>query len=370
MRTIFYIIQKEFIQIFRDKALLSLMIIAPFAQLVILIYAANLEMGNVNFAVVDYDKTQTSSKLVNLMSASPFYSLIDYENSIDEAQTLLTRGEVHLVVVIPKHFEQDLEESNSPKLQLLIDAVNGTTAFLVNNYSRYIIGDFNEDIVIQRYPEAENMGKINCTYSYWYNDLLDYKIFMFPGLLVILVSLVGLFIAALNFVKEKELGNITQINVTAIKKYQFIAGKLIPFWIIGIVEFVIGLFIGKFFFNMPFLGSFWTLLLYTSIYLICVLSLGLFLASISHSQQQVMFFTFFFFLTFIILSGIFTPIETMPSWVKYVNYLNPFAYLMKVIRMILLKGSSFYNIIPDTICLTAYSIMMFFIAVFSYKKIS
>ncbi|MDD4142100.1 MAG: ABC transporter permease [Bacteroidales bacterium] len=368
MRTIFYIVQKEFIQIFRDKALLTLILVVPLAQLIALIYAVNLEVKNIDFTVVDYDNTQISAELTSVFDASPIFTLIDYSHSIEEGHDLLTHGDVDMIVVIPDGFTKDLETGNSPEIQLLIDAINGTSAFLINNYARYIIGDFNQDIVIRRYPETQNSGAIDMTYSYWYNPNLDYKVFMFPGLLVILISLIGLFLAALNFVKEKEMGNVAQINVTAIKKYQFVSGKLIPFWIIGIAEFCLGLLVGKIMFHIPMLGSIWLLLLYVAVYLICILSFGLFLGAISHSQQQVMFFTFFFFLTFLILSGIFTPLETMPAWVQYVNYLNPFAYLMKVIRMILLKGSGFTDILKDFVLLVVYGVMMFIVAVKSYRK--
>ena len=367
MRTILYIVQKEFIQIFRDKVLLNLILIAPMAQLLILIFAANLEMKNIDFCVVDKDNSQNSTSLINLVSASPFYTFKDYAYTEEQATNLLVSGEVDMVLVIPHSFSLDLESANRPQLQLLVDAINGTSAYLINNYTSYIIADYNVDVVTKMYPDAQT-GVLDITYSYWYNPLLNYKIFMFPGLIVILVSLIGLFIAALNFVKEKELGNIGQINVTAVKKYQFIAGKLIPFWIIGIIELAIGLICGVVLFNVPFLGSVWTLFLYCAVYLICVLSLGLFLGTLSNSQQQVMFFTFFFFLTFIILSGLFTPLETMPDWVRYVNYINPFAYLMKVLRMILLKGSGFSDIYMDLVYLAIYSVVMFFIAVKSYRK--
>ncbi|MDL2240092.1 ABC transporter permease [Bacteroidales bacterium OttesenSCG-928-K22] len=368
MKTILYMVQKEFIQIFRDKTLLSLILIAPLAQLLILIFAANLEMKNIDFCVVDKDNTQNSMNLTNLLAASPFYTLKDYVFTEEQAVELLISGDVDMALVIPSNFSIDLESANNPQLQLLVDAINGTSAYLINNYTTYIISDYNVEIVMQTYPDLTNRGTIDITYSYWYNPLLNYKIFMFPGLIVILVSLIGLFIAALNFVKEKELGNIAQINVTAIKKYQFIAGKLIPFWIIGIIELAIGLLCGVVLFNVPFLGSVWTLFLYCAIYLICILSLGLFLGTLSNSQQQVMFFTFFFFLVFIILSGLFTPLETMPEWVKYVNYANPFAYLMKVLRMILLKGSGFSDIYMDVVYLSIYGVIMFFIAVKSYRK--
>ena len=191
---------------------------------------------------------------------------------------------------------------------------------------------------------------------------------MLPGILVILITIIGMFLAALNIVREKEMGTIEQINVTPILKYQFIFGKLFPFWVIAMFELAFGLTIGKILFSIPMVGSLWLLFGFTAVYLIVALGLGLFVSTLSNTQQQVMFLMFFFMLTFVLLSGIFTPVESMPEWAHWVNKINPYAYFMRVIRMILLKGSGFWDISKEFFSLLIYGTIILSLAVWRYRK--
>jgi ABC-2 type transport system permease protein len=193
---------------------------------------------------------------------------------------------------------------------------------------------------------------------------------MVPAILALLVTLIGLFLSAMNLVREKELGTIEQINVTPIKKYQFIAGKLIPFWLLGLAELAFGLTIGKLLFNIPMLGSIPLLFAIAGIYLMVVLSLGLFISTLTHTQQQAMFVAFFVALICIMLSGIFTSTESMPQWAQWLNHLNPIYYFMRIVRMLLLKGSGFMDMISEILSLLAYAIIMLTLAVKKYKKVA
>jgi ABC-2 type transport system permease protein len=197
---------------------------------------------------------------------------------------------------------------------------------------------------------------------------MNYKIFMLPGILVILVTMIGMMLTALNLVREKELGTAEQINVTPIRKYQFIIGKLLPFWIIANFELSFGLLVGKIFFQLPMEGSIALLFLFASVYLLLVLSIGLFLSTVSNSQIQVMFLLFFFFISFILMSGIFTPVESMPDWAIKVNTINPVAYFIRVIRMVLLKGSGFADITRELFALGIYAAIMMSLATWRYRK--
>lgn len=193
---------------------------------------------------------------------------------------------------------------------------------------------------------------------------------MLPGILVILVTIIGMFLTSLNLVREKELGTSEQINVTPIRKFHFIFGKLFPFWVIALVELAFGVLIGRIFFDLPLLGSLWLLFAFAGVYLLVVLGIGLFLSTLSSNQQQVMFLNFFFMLTFILMSGIFTPVESMPDWAQKLNIINPYAYFMKVIRMILLKGSGFMAIKQEFLSLGIYAIGILSLAVWRYRKVS
>lgn len=193
---------------------------------------------------------------------------------------------------------------------------------------------------------------------------------MLPGILVILITIIGMFLSALNLVREKEMGTTEQINVTPIKKYQFIIGKLLPFWIIALFELTLGLVIGYYFFDVPVLGNISTLLLFASIYLFAVLGVGLFISTIASTQQQLMFVSFFFMLTFILMSGIFTPVESMPAWAQKINIINPFSYFIRVIRMILLKGSGLIDISREIVSMSVYALIALSFSIWRYRKIA
>jgi ABC-2 type transport system permease protein len=369
MRTILFLLQKEFIQIFRNKFMLPIIFVVPVVQMVVLVFAATLEMKNIEMVVVDKDLSVTSRRLAGKFDGSPFFQVSEFSFSVDEAEDELRGNNADIVLHIPQGFERELYREGTVKVQLLVDAVNATVAGLANAYAKNVVGDFNERIRVESNGMRSYSGVSDgIRFLFWYNPDLNYKIFMLPGILVILVTLIGMMLAALNVVREKELGTAEQINVTPIRKYQFITGKLLPFWIIALAELSIGLTVGKIFFHLPLEGSIALLFLFASVYLLVALSLGLFLAAVSGSQIQVMFLLFFFFLTFVLMSGIFTPVESMPDWAIRVNTLNPLAYFIRVIRMILLKGSSFGDITREFFSLCIYGAVMLLLATWRYRK--
>jgi len=370
MRTILYIIQKEFIQIFRDKTMLPVIFIVPIIQLIVLVYAATLEMKHIDMIVVDNDLSTVSRKLISKFDGSPFFYVNSATFNIKEAEHQITADNADIILNIPVGFEKKLLKENKSSLQLQINAINATAAGLTNAYANYVLADFNKNIIIEYiHSIAPSPRKtINVNYSFWYNPELNYKIYMLPGILVILVTIIGMFLAALNIVREKEMGTIEQINVTPIAKYQFIFGKLFPFWVIAMFELAFGLTIGKILFNIPMEGSLLLLFGFTSIYLIVALGIGLFISTLANTQQQVMFIVFFFMLTFVLMSGIFTPTESMPKWAQFVNIINPYTYFMRVIRMVLLKGSGFSDIFKEIVSLLIYGTIILSLAVWRYRK--
>lgn len=372
MKTILFILQKEFLQIYRNKTLLPIIFVLPIVQLIILVNAASLEMKNIDVIVVDYDLSSSSRKLINKFEGSPFFVINKNTFSVDEAKQQLIENDDELIIVIPEGFERKLIREGKTDVQLLINSVNATIAGLTNYYSNSVIMDFNKNIITDFYGVTDKLAikKINIIHSYWYNPELNYKTYMVPGILVVLVTIIGMFLSALNLVREKEIGTIEQINVTPIKKYQFIIGKLIPFWIIAIVELAFGLVVGKLLFDIPIVGSMGVLFGFASVYLLAAMGIGLFISTISNSQQQVMFLSYFFLLTFILMSGIFTPADSMPDWAQVVNKINPLAYFMKVIRMILLKGSSFVHIAKEFYALSIFSVVILSLAVWKYRKVA
>jgi ABC-2 type transport system permease protein len=370
MRTIAVLIRKEFTQIRRSRIMVPAMIVAPIIQMIVLVYAANMNMRDIDFAIFDEDGSATSINIISKYSASPFFSLAGNVKSEADAIDLLKGDRTDLVIHIPPGLETDILHREPAQVQFMINGINSAAAALTGAYAQNILVDYNRDISASfRQPAAgPDPGTITVDYSHWYNPELDFKIFMVPGILVILVTMVGWLLMSLNVVREKELGTIEQINVTPVRKSQFLLGKLIPFWLLAMVELGIGLTLGRLLFNVPILGSIGLLWGFTAIYLITVLGFGLFIAAISENQQQVMFVNFFFVLVFILMSGIFTPVESMPEWAHIINIANPLAYFMRVIRMILLKGSGFADVWREFASIAVFGAVMIGLAVWSYRK--
>jgi ABC-2 type transport system permease protein len=370
MRTIKFIVQKEFRQIFRNKGMLPIIFVVPFVQLIILVHAATFEMKNINMYVVDNDMSSTSRQLISKFDGSPFFTIKNVGFSANEAEEELLKNNADVVLIINSGMEKTLIRENKTSVLLLVNAINGTAAGISNYYAMSILASYRGDLAAKwlGVTESSEYKQINIDYSYWYNPELNYKTYMVPGILVLLITLISLFLSGMNLVREREIGTIEQINVTPIHKYQFIIGKLLPFWIIAIFELALGLTIGKLLFNIPTVGSILLVFGFASIYLVAVLGIGLFISTITYNQLQSMFFAFFFMLVFILMSGLFTPVDSMPEWAQIVDRVNPIYYFIKVMRMILLKGSGLTDIIPEIISIFAYAAAVLSLAVWRYKK--
>ena len=368
MRTLLYILQKEFIQIFRDKTMLPIIFIVPLVQLLVLSYTATFEIKNVDLIALDNDRTSTSRDLISNFSGSTFYNFIGYVDDFKAAQQLLKNGSVDQILVIEPNFERRLLVEKNGNIQIITDAINGSAASMMLAYAQSIIRDFNQNIIIEQSPSQKLGLPIEIGSLFWYNPELDYITYMVPGILVLLITVIGMFLGSMNLVKEKEIGTIEQINVTPIKKYQFIAGKLVPFWFIANVDLAFGLTLAWVVFSIPVMGSVGLLFLVASIYLIGILSIGLVVSTLANTMQQAMFIAWFFLVIFTLMSGLFTPIESMPDWAQIINHANPVAYFIKINRMIMLKGSGFMDIKNDMIILIVFAIGLFSFSILRYRK--
>lgn len=350
--------------------MLPIIFIVPIVQLLILVHAATFEMKDIDMCVVDKDLSSTSRSIVQKFKSSPFYNIRQQSFSIGEAESELKKGNIDIILHIPFGFESDLIRGNNSGLQLLIDAIDGTAAGLIQSYTQAVLAEYNRKVILEwKQPDIrERPVSVEVTRSFWYNPDLDYKTYMVPGILVLIVTLIGMILTSLNLVREKELGTAEQINVTPIRKYHFISGKLFPFWMIALFELGFGLLIGKLIFDIPIVGNPGILFLFAAVYLLAILGIGLFISTMANTQQQVMFINFFFIILFILMSGLFTPIENMPEWAQYMNIANPMAYFMRVNRMILLKGSGFYDIVTEFVSVSIYAFIILNLAVWRYRK--
>ena len=370
MKTIIYLLRKEFRQIFRNKTMLPMIFVIPVMQMLILVFAANLNLQKIDMVVVDHDLSESSRQLVGKFDGIPFFNLENAAFSAEVAENDLHTDKADLVMVIPNNFERDLMRDNKSGIQLIINAIDGNSAQLIYGYCNAIIAGFNKNLVANWKGIAEFSPPISVdiTENYWYNKELDYKWYMAPGILAVLVTIIGMFLSGMNLVREKEIGTIEQLNVTPIKKYQFIVGKLVPFWVIALFDLALGLTIAHLVFNLPVVGSLFLLFGFAGLYLISILGLGLFISTISNTQQQVMYLSFFFMMLFILMGGIFTPVESMPHWAQMVDRINPIYYFMKIMRMVVLKGSGFFDLLTEFISLVALGVFFISLAIWRYRK--
>lgn len=370
MRTILYLIRKEFIQIFRNKFISKAIFAVPIVQMLLLVPAITFEIKNVDLVVIDKDMSPESRGLISKLEGSSFFRVVFYSSSESEANDLLHSNKCSMILHIPSSFGRDIGNGYPGKLITTVDAINASSAQLSWAYMNGVIRDYNAELIINNINtrSLSPMPQTEITNRYWYNEMLNYKYYMLPGILVILVTAIGFLLAGLNLVREKEIGTIEQINVTPVKKYQFIIAKMMPFLLIGLVDLALGLGIGKLAFNIPFEGSILLMFFSASIFLIAILGLALFISTFSSTQQQYMFVAFFFMIVFILMSGIFTPFESMPMWVQKFNLVNPVAYLIRINRMVMLKGSAMSDISREIVSLLIIAIIFTSFAVQRYRK--
>ena len=378
MKKLMFLLRKEFRQIVRNPFMIRAIIAVPIVQMLILVPAVTFEIKRIDLAVIDNDRSPSSRELLSRLTGSSFFVITAIPGNTREAESMLFAGTADMALVIPHDFSEGLAGMTTPRLMVLTDAVNATTAQLSWNYFTSVVRDFNRDIIINSGRAGASLTAsqgtavaipgIGVSQRYWYNPTLNYKYFMLPGILVILITAIGLLMTGLNLVREKEAGTIEQINVTPVKKWELIASKVIPFFIIGLLDLALGLGIGWIAFDIPFEGSLMLFFGCASIFLVAVLGLALFFSTMASTQQQFLFVAFFFVMIFILMSGIFTPVESMPLWAQQFNWVNPVAYLMRINRMVMLKGSGFNDIARDMGMLSLLAIAFIIMAIRAYRK--
>jgi ABC-2 type transport system permease protein len=373
MNIIRVLLRKEFLQIFRNKAMLPILFVMPVVQLLVLSFAATYELKEVDFALIDRDQSELSRELTAKFQATGYFTLKLETFDREEALDAMNAGLVKMIIHIPSDFEKDASSGKQAELQLVIDAVDGSTAGLIQSYSASILNDLNTEVLTklnieQAGQQIKQAKSINIIPQNWYNPNLDYITYMVPGILVVLVSMIGVFLSGMNIVREQEIGTIEQLNVTPIRKYQFMIGKLLPFWVIGMVDLLIGLALARYGFQIPFLGSLATVLVVAGIFLIVIQSLGLLISTMTHTQQQAMFIAWFIMVIFILMGGLFTPIESMPEWAQQLTLANPVAYFIKIMRMVLLKGAGWKEIQFMVFTLIGMGSVLLLISTNRYKK--
>ncbi|NND72862.1 MAG: ABC transporter permease [Rhodothermales bacterium] len=370
MRTIRFILQKEFLQIFRNRAMLPIIFVMPVVQLLVLSFAATFDVKTITVTVVDNSNSPESQRMITELSASGYFEIVSYSASMQEADESMLRGDAQMILGIPSRFGRDLQRIGQGDVQIIINAEDGATAGIIQAYSTRIFASLGQKLRMEEGIIVSNPPVVIISEPrHWYNPGFRYTTYMVPGILVVLVTMIGMFLSSMNVVREKEIGTIEQLNVTPIKKHQFIVGKLLPFWLLALVELAIGLVIARIVFDLPMVGSLFLVFGVAGVYLIVMLGIGLWISTMTNTQQQAMFIAWFFVVIFILLSGLFTPVESMPLWAQQVNRLNPIAYFIDVMRRVMLTGAGLVDVLPQVVSLVVFAVVVISLAVRRHRKV-
>ncbi|MDR0763203.1 MAG: ABC transporter permease [Bacteroidales bacterium] len=375
-----YLIEKEFKQTFRNSFIPKLIFIFPVVILLLLPWAATQEVKDVRLTVIDNDNTLFSGNLIRKITASGYFILTSVVHSEKEAIAEIEKSNADIMLVLPPRLEQTLVKEGKATVMISANAVNSMNGALGSSYLKGIIDDYAAGIEVAAtatpassstsdIPPVVSMPAISApAMRFLFNPNLDYKKFMVPALMVILLTMLAGFLPALNIVSEKEAGTIEQMNVTPVNKIKFILAKLIPYWIIGIFVLSTGILLGYLIYDIYPKGSLVTIYFYAVVYTFVVSGLGLIISNYSNTIQQAIFMIFFFIMIFIIMCGLFTPVKSMPQWAQWIAAFDPLKYFMDVMRSIYLKGSNIREMLPQLFSLTGFAVALNIWAVISYKK--
>jgi ABC-2 type transport system permease protein len=348
-------LRKEFIQVFRDPRMRTVIFVIPCVQTLVIGYAVNTDVRHVRTAVYDLDHSQVSREVVARFVRSGYFDVVTYVESDRQAGRLIDRSEVLVVLRINKGFAEELRAGRTARLQVILDGTDSNTAGIVLGYAGKIAAAYSQQILVERFVRLEGAnqqpGRIELQTRAWFNENLESRNFYVPGVIVIVVSLTTLLLTSMAVVREKEIGTMEQIMATPITPTEFILGKTVPFAMIALVDVCVVTAVGAFWFEVPVRGSLVLLFATSGLYLLTMLGIGLFISTISQTQQQAMMGTFFFFMPAMLLSGFAFPIANMPRAVQWLTYLDPLRYFLVIVRSIFLKGVGIKILWPQVLAL-------------------
>ena len=366
MNTIRSVVRKEFLQLRRDRKMLPIVIIAPILQLVLLGYAADLDVRSLRLAVYDADRSMASRALTSEFLSTDYFISAGELFLNQDVEAELLAGRADMVLVIPDDFETALMANRPTQVQMIIDGSNSTVGTAALNYATVVGNRFAQTRLSS---EREIVAPVMIEPRVWFNAELETRNFIIPGILGLLLMVITMMLSSLAIVKEKELGTLEQLNVTPIRPWQLIVGKLIPFVIIGLFDVLLVTLVARFLFVVPFRGSFLLLFGMSIIFLATTLGLGLFISSVSHTQQQAMMTSvFFLMMPMIFLSGFAFPIESMPKIVQYVTYLLPLRYYFVILRGIFLKGAGLATLWDEGLALLVFGVVIVVSSAMGFRK--
>ena len=364
MRALRFLLRKEYLQIGRDRTLLAQLLMMPIIQLLVLSSAATFEVRSARLVVVDHDRSTMSHGLAERLVATGRFVPVASTPSMAWANEAMLGRRADMILVVPADFGRDLVRDRVAQVQLLLDAENGAAAGVTQAYAREVLAGYAREVGVS----SRARPVIEVRRRGWYNAELEYRDYMVPGILVQLVTMIGTLMTAMNIVREKEAGTLDQLNVTPIARSTFIAAKLIPLWTIALIELAAGLVVARLVFGVPMEGSVLLVFGAAAIYLIAALGVGLWISTIVETQQQAMFVTFFIMIVYLLMSGLFTPVRSMPDWAQWLAALNPMMHFIELMRAVMLKGAGLADVARQLLVLAGFSAVALTLAIRQYDK--
>ena len=350
-----FLFVKELIQVLRDKRLRITLIFPPIFQLIVFGYAANLDVKNINTAIRDLDQSVESRELINRFGSSKYFNIISYPQTPKEIETLIKKGDVILSIEIPSDFSRKLKKGDTATVQIILDGTESNTAMIALGYLGRILSEYSTMIMIKRLNRQGMVGfeeaGVELEHRIWFNPNAESRLFYVPGVIASIAFLLPIILTAQAIVREREIGTLEQIMVTPIRSWELMLGKTLPFAMIGLLDAIMIALIGVFWFEVPLRGNPFILLLGSILFLMSSVGIGLFISTISSTQQQAQISTFFFMMPAFILSGFAFPLENMPEWLQMITYANPLRYFLIIIRGVFLKGNGLDILWPEMLAL-------------------
>ena len=369
MRRLLHLIRKELIELRQDPRLFSIVIMAPLLQLTVLGYAATTDVKNVPLIVVDADRSPGSRELISRFEAADHFTVVGMLGSTSEIAKWLDRGDAWMALSIPAGYGHHLEAGQPVTVQVVADGTDSNSTNVALGYARALVGGYAQELAAERLRPTRVERLVNAEIRVWFNPGLESRAFMIPGIVALLLLVVTTNLSSMAIVREKEIGTLEQLNVTPLARWELIVGKLLPYAFIGLLDVVLVLLVAIYWFEVPMRGSLVLLFAMSLVYLLSTLGLGLFISTISNTQQQAMMTTTFFFLIpMIYLSGFIFPIENMPGWIQPLTHLIPLRYFLVILRGLFLKGVGLETFWPQALALAGWGIVILTLATLRSSK--
>jgi ABC-2 type transport system permease protein len=377
VRALRFLLRKEFLQIFRDRVIVRMLFLMPLVQLLLLANAATFEVKSARLYVVDQDHSTMSRGVVDRLSSSGRFVLAAASQSMAAADAAMLDRAIDVILVVPAGFERDLVREHRAPVQLIMNAEDGAAAGVMQSYAGQVLAAYSREAGADVYPWMAAAGgaspqrgqpQIDVRRRGWYNAELEYRDFMVPGILVVLVTIIGTLLTAMNIVREKESGTLDQLNVTPVPRSTFIAAKLIPLWSLALVVLALGLVMAWAVFDLPLRGNLLLVFVAAAIYLIGALGIGLWISTVAETQQQAMFVSYAIMMVYMLMSGLFTPVRGMPEWAQWIAQASPVMHFAQLMRAVLLKGAGFTDVLKELVVLAVIGVAVLALAVRQYRK--